>query len=589
MQVRKSLVWKIIFPVLFVMALLVIAILYYLPKVITEQAIDDAQTRAEETVEQFKRLRGYYTENVVGEVLSHSDIDVTIDHKSTTNSIPLPATMVHELSEQFTQQGTSIKLYSFFPFPNRAERQLDEFAKQAWHYLNENPQSEYIKVLKNEAGASVVRVAIADTLVADACVRCHNSHPYSPKVDWKLGDVRGILEVDSIIEPAIKSGDALGMKLASMICAVIAFLVMSIYVIHHYLFQLPLHKLAMLLEASTDHNTKGDEGEFSEYAEMTYPDNHQHDEISFLYHKFSQQHERLGANAQAMREYQEKLEAEVKLNEQLLAEREAQLSETKHQLDATQKELMQSEKLSALKRLVSSIGHEVSTPIGVSKTASSFLIEETDEVLNSFQNNTMTRTQFEKYLIDSREAGELLTSNLTRAHELMQAFKQVAVDQISEQEREINLREYIQDVLLSLKPSYKNAPVKVVNDIDLEIELNVDAGAIAQIVTNLLTNSLMHGFKDGTLVGHITFSSEIKADKYVLIYEDDGEGISNEVQKHVFEQFYTTRKGSGGTGMGMYIIHELVKDRLLGEIEFTSEEGKGLSIRITLPKSPPTH
>lgn len=585
MQVRKSLVWKIIFPVLLVMALLVIAILYYLPKVITQQAIDEAQTRAEETVEQFKRLRGYYTENVVGEVLLHSDIDVTTDHKSTSNTIPLPATMVHELSEQYSQQGTSIKLYSFFPFPNRAERQLDEFAKQAWHYLNENPQSEYIKVLKNEAGASIVRVAIADTLVADTCVRCHNSHPFSPKVDWQLGDVRGILEVDSIIEPAIKSGEALGMKLALMVCAVIAFLVMLIYVIHHYLFQIPLHKLAMLLETSTDHNTKREGDELSEYSAMNYPDNHEHDEISFLYYKFSQQHERLDANAQAMRESQEKLEAEVKLNEQLLEEREAQLSETQDQLDATQKELLQSEKLSALKRLVSSIGHEVSTPLGVSKTASSFLTEETDEVMNSFLNNTMTRTQFEKFLSDTHEAGELLTSNLTRAHDLMLAFKQIAVDQISEQKRDINLREYIQDVLLSLKPSYKNAPVEVVNNIDLDIELNVDAGAIAQIATNLMTNSLMHGFKDGTVAGTIKFSSEIRPEEYVLIYEDDGEGITEEVQQHVFEQFYTTRQGSGGTGMGMYIIHELVNNRLLGDIEFSSNEGKGINIRIFLQKS----
>ncbi|WP_415905431.1 ATP-binding protein [Neptuniibacter sp. QD48_55] len=584
MQVRKSLVWKIIFPVLAVMTLLVIAILYYLPKTITQQAIDEAQKRAEQTVEQFKRLRGYYTENVVGEVLLHSDIDVTIDHKSTTNSIPLPATMVHELSEQFTQQGTQIKLYSFYPFPNRAERQLDEFAIQAWYYLKDNPQSEYIKVLKNEAGASVVRVAIADTLVADACVKCHNSHAFSPKVDWKLGDVRGILEVDSIIEPAIKSGEALGMKLALMICAVIAFLVMSIYVIHHYLFQVPLHKLAMLLEASTAHNTKEEDGELSECAELTYSDNHEHDEISFLYHKFSQQHERLHANAQAMREYQEKLEAEVKLNEQLLEDREAQLSATQHKLDVTQKELLQSEKLSALERLVSSIGHEVSTPLGVSKTASSFLIDETAEVLDSFQNNTMTRTQFEKFLTDNSEAGELINSNLTRAHELMQAFKQVAVDQISEQEREINLREYIQDVLLSLKPSYKNAPVEVVNNIDLAIELNVDAGAIAQIATNLLTNSLMHGFKDGTVAGTVTFSSEVTPEAYVLIYDDDGEGVTEEVQQHVFEQFYTTRQGSGGTGMGMYIIHELVKDRLLGDIQFSSNEGKGINIRISLPK-----
>ncbi|WP_415903124.1 ATP-binding protein [Neptuniibacter sp. QD29_5] len=586
MQVRKSLVWRIIFPVLFVMVLLVIAILYYLPQVLTQQAIDDAQQRAEETVEEFKRLRGYYTENVVSEVLLHSDIDVTTDHKNNSKSIPLPATMVHELSEQYSQTGTMIKLYSFYPFPNRAERKLDEFANQAWHYLNENPESEYIKVLKNKQGETVVRVAIADKLVAEACVQCHNNHPFSPKVDWKLGDVRGILEVDSIIQPAIKSGEALGMKLALMICTVIAFLVMLIYVIHHYLFQVPLHKLAILLENST--YQEGVAVDEPEYLSPLYPDNHEHDEISFLYHKFSQQHERLDANAKAMREYQEKLEAEVKLNEQLLEERETQLSETQDQLDATQKELLQSEKLSALKRLVSSIGHEVSTPLGVSRTASSYLIEESDVVLSSFQNNTMTKSQLEKYLTDSREAGELLTTNLTRAHELMLAFKEVAVDQISEQKRDINLREYIQDVLLSLKPTYKNAPVEVRNNIAPEIELNVDAGAIAQIVTNLITNSLMHGFKDATVAGTIVLSSETTTDEYILIYMDDGKGISAEVQQHVFEQFYTTRKGSGGTGMGMYIIQELVKERLLGNIKFNSDEGQGINIRIALPKSPVT-
>jgi len=149
---------------------------------------------AENTVKQFKTLRAYYTKNVLKKVKANSDLRPTVNPGNNPKEISLPATMTHELSTELSKQGIIVNLYSGSPFPNRKNRQLDSFQQEAWDALTKNSTQSLNKVEKFN-GESVVRVAMADTMVDASCVNCHNSHPNTPKTGWKLGDVRGVLEV----------------------------------------------------------------------------------------------------------------------------------------------------------------------------------------------------------------------------------------------------------------------------------------------------------------------------------------------------------------------------------------------------------
>jgi methyl-accepting chemotaxis protein len=120
--------------------------------------------------------------------------------------------MIHDLSELLAEQDTRLSLFSAYPFPNRADRQLDGFQQEAWNFLQRNPD-QYFSRQETLNGHEVYRVAVADRMVAEACVNCHNSHPDTPKSDWKIGDIRGVLEVVTLIDGQIASGSSLSGKI----------------------------------------------------------------------------------------------------------------------------------------------------------------------------------------------------------------------------------------------------------------------------------------------------------------------------------------------------------------------------------------
>lgn len=201
---------KFLTPVLGLLVLLTIILATYLPYIEEQALIDAAKSDAITTVKQFKTLRGYYTKNVVGKAKAFG-MKPHYQH-SGKDSIPLPATLVHELSEQMSTQGTAIKLFSAFPFPNRKSRSLDNFEQKAWSELKANPNEPYISIEDSSQGP-VLRVALADTMQAQGCVNCHNSHPETPKNDWKLGDVRGVLAVTKPMTPIYAQASEIRFKI----------------------------------------------------------------------------------------------------------------------------------------------------------------------------------------------------------------------------------------------------------------------------------------------------------------------------------------------------------------------------------------
>lgn len=213
MKFRKdSIVWKLILPVPLGLGIAIAAIWLFLPPVIADNVRADAVRTAQQIANQFKTIRGYYTKNVIKKAVADGNLKPSFNHASEEGSIPLPATFIHDMSELLKEEDTSVNLYSDFPFPVRGERVLDDFQQRAWAFLSTNPEEIYVQQ-ENQGGREVVRVAVADRMVAEACVSCHNAHPDSPKTDWAMGDVRGVLEVSTVIENQLAAGAALSNKL----------------------------------------------------------------------------------------------------------------------------------------------------------------------------------------------------------------------------------------------------------------------------------------------------------------------------------------------------------------------------------------
>jgi methyl-accepting chemotaxis protein len=267
-----------------------------IPSNIKNTAIVDSVRDSENKVKEYKILRAYYTKNVIKKVIKNSDLKGSFKHHSDNKSIPLPATLIHDLSTEFKKEGLSLKLYSDFPFPNRNTRQLDAFQKDAWRYLSDNPKEKFYKV-EEQGDSTLLRVAIADTMSAQVCVDCHNKHPDTPKNTWKLGDVRGVLEVESNISQQISSGNNLSITLlVVLISFMIALLVIMAFVYKRFI-QQRLFWLKQGLDTIYQGKSEGSSG-------LTETGNN---EITQIVRSFNKVHKKTQATSQLLGEMSDDL------------------------------------------------------------------------------------------------------------------------------------------------------------------------------------------------------------------------------------------------------------------------------------------
>ncbi len=225
---KLSLLWQMMIPVFATFIVGIIITVLLIPGQLERNVIETAIQSSEQTVQQFKALRKYYANYVVKPVKGSEDMTVAIDHKKNNKAIPLPATMIHDLSELSAGEGATIKLYSAFPFPNRASRQLNAFESDAWSTISRNPDEIYSK-RDVVGGKQVLRVAIADKMVSEVCTGCHNSHSQTPKNNWQLGDVRGILEVTTVIDDQLAAGAATSNQVLLLLLGVMIISMLVIY------------------------------------------------------------------------------------------------------------------------------------------------------------------------------------------------------------------------------------------------------------------------------------------------------------------------------------------------------------------------
>lgn len=193
------------------------------------QTESTAVKHATEFISHFQILREYYTKNVVQKVRDGSDLAVDFDHEKKARTIPLPASMIHDISSLIDRRegGSRIKLYSEFPFPSRRDRKLDAFAVAAIAYLKANPNAAY-STFDTGSGTEIIRVAVADRMLSKACVDCHNTHPLSPRRDWKIGDVRGVLEVATPVREELRASQLMVVFVTMIALVILA--IMALYI-----------------------------------------------------------------------------------------------------------------------------------------------------------------------------------------------------------------------------------------------------------------------------------------------------------------------------------------------------------------------
>ena len=287
-----------------------------------------------------------------------------------------------------------------------------------------------------------------------------------------------------------------------------------------------------------------------------------------------------------LRELNTELEARVQRRTQALAAANEELSGAVAHLRDTQGELVRAEKMAALGGLVAGVAHELNTPLGNSLMAVSAL---TDEV-RQFRTGMLAglrRSALESLLDSVEQATDIATRNLHRAADLVTSFKQVAVDQTSSQRRHFELREVVDEMVASLRPSFARTPYKIQVDVPNGLRLDSYPGALGQAIGNLIHNAVVHGF-EGRAHGTVHITGE-RNDQgaIVLCVADDGQGIPSDLLDRIFDPFVTTKMGRGGTGLGLHIAFNAVTHALGGSLAVASVVGEGTVFELRLPEAAP--
>jgi signal transduction histidine kinase len=496
-----------------VVLLTVLAIL--LP--VREQTLQAAGvSTAKAIASQIISLRAFYTAEIATRIeRGGMRLDADFEHQEGT--LPLPATLVKSLGKSIERDapGMSVRLYSRYPFPNRAATETyDDFERKALAALElapEQPQS----IIEQRDGRRLLRYAVADRM-QPGCIDCHNARSDSPRRDWKVGDVRGVIEVTVPVDEVASHIDrGIGSVALVVLVGFIA--------------------LAWVAAFATRRA------------------------------------------AGALHTLNRELETRVETRTKDLSQANANLHDALNHIE-------RSEPLAALGNLVAGVAHELSTPMGNASTVASTMAESAEKMRLSAAANQLRKSQLDTFIEEVAEGCVLLLRNLQRASGLVSDFKQVAADQTSARRRQFSLAELVAETLHTISPGYKHCPVTVTTDVPDTLRLDSFPGALEQVITNLVNNAVLHGLDPGRpLAVRLVARPVADAPCVRLSLSDDGKGMDAETVAQAFQPFFTTRLGTGGTGLGLHLVHRLVHESLGGSLSLDSRPGEGARFDIVLP------
>ena len=278
------------------------------------------------------------------------------------------------------------------------------------------------------------------------------------------------------------------------------------------------------------------------------------------------------------------LEDKVSKRTEALKDSNQELLSTLEKLHQFQGQLVESEKMASLGDMVAGVAHEVNTPIGLGVTASTLLSDRLNEIKTSFDEKTLKSSQLKRFLYEGQENVGIIYRNLNRAAELISSFKKVAVDQSNEDFSQFNFDVLLKEVLLTLAPQVRSTPYIINITCPEDLSVVSKPGPINQVMINLILNSIIHGF-DKRDHGTIDITVMRLGEQLNISFKDDGHGIDASIKDKIFEPFTTTKRGEGGSGLGLHLVYNLVTQALGGSIRLDSEPEKGATFEINFPIS----
>lgn len=310
----------------------------------------------------------------------------------------------------------------------------------------------------------------------------------------------------------------------------------------------------------------------------------------------SNRNDEIGDIINSLRQFQSELteldelrRADAVMQANLKDERD-KLSDALENLKQAQDKLLASEKLASLGSLVAGVSHEINTPIGVSVTMSSHLKENFEELMRSIKAGELKQSFLDQFEREAIESFSVMESSLDKASHLIQNFKQVATDQSSSNRREFALKEVIDEVMMTVRHQIKGTNYKYRVEGEDDLMMDSYPGPLGQVITNLFNNSIMHAF-DGRDEGEINIRFTRLNDSVKMYFNDNGAGIDESKINRIFDPFYTTKLGKGGSGLGLNIVHNIVTSVLGGTISVSSKVGTEFEVVLPLvaPKQDNNH
>jgi signal transduction histidine kinase len=528
LQLRQSLKWQMIGPIPLMVIAAIGAAWFMVPRKVAESASDQAVLAGRSIATQFKTLREYYTENVVDKILSEGTFRASSDHKGDAKAIPLPATMILDLSAMLAKQNTTISLYSKFPFPNRANRPFDSFQQEAWDFLIRNPEETYSRQ-ETLDGRQVVRVAVADTMVVQACVNCHNTTAESPKTDWKLGDVRGVLEVTSVIDAELANGAALSRSI----------------IIGAVVIGLGLLGIALLVAGSVTRPIENLIGAMQKVAagnfETVLPGLGRKDEIGRLAGGFNHMVSELGA----------------------AREREAV---DRARTASMQAELTRVARLTTMGRLAASMAHEINQPLGAIVANGNAGLR---WLAHTPPNNDEARVALDQIVKEGHRASDIIEG-------IRAIFRKG-----EERQAPLDVNALIGEVLRLTRGEIRNGRISVRTELLNDLPNVVGNRVQLQLVfRNLIVNAVeaMSSVTDRERV--LRIKSAIVPSGVRITVADSGTGIDPQSIDRIFHTFFTTK--AHGMGMGLSICRSIVEAHG-GKLSASPSHPYGSIFEIDLP------
>ncbi|MDZ7937905.1 MAG: ATP-binding protein [Rhodoferax sp.] len=289
----------------------------------------------------------------------------------------------------------------------------------------------------------------------------------------------------------------------------------------------------------------------------------------------------------ALKRSNEELEKRVMDRTRHLQAANAELEHALNQLETTQAELVQAGKMAALGSMVAGVAHELNTPMGNARLTATTLLSRAQQLRQVVQGGQVSRSDLNLRAMAFEEGAELIDRSLDRASEIVQAFKQVAVDQASNRRRSFLLQDLLHENQLLLSPRLNKANITVTTTPTDKLEMNSYPGDLGQVITNLMENAMVHGYA-GLSSGVIDVGiATPRADWVSVTVRDYGRGIPKASLGKVFDPFFTTRLGQGGSGLGLSIVYGMVTRTLGGRISVQSEFGQGSCFTVDLPLHAP--